>query len=500
MRTGRKEIDHAIGTAAMSEQDLAVLTGIAAKSVTNPHLATLGHTFGGRPRITLHVAADLGSRRDRAALADEMRASGLGKAVRVRSHSGRRMASAGSLEAFAASYGHEPIVYDPTGVIGRARLLGAFARRLRKERGAEVAGIYWHSQWRTVYVVLDHRHFFKDGMTHAGTLAHAEATARNLLAECCGEDGLKFIQAVRLSFELPDVALTPIDTASLHRSRHLLSGLGGKVKGPVLATMVGLAGSLGAGSAGAADLVGEAPLGTVPPAVSAPNAKIGISGGKRDFEEINDVDALGLVEGSVTVPLSERFGLQIDGAGGSIEDGHIWGVGGHLFWRDPTVGLFGVVGAYGEVDREQSRFLDQQATTLGAEMELYADQFTFYAMAGAVFGDNIDDGFYGSVDLGWYATDNLQFKIGAASSGDTPAVGTASVEWQPALEGISGLTFFAEGAIGSDDFASVRAGLRLYFGQGPTLKHRHRYDDPEDNAVTEQLENGVYRPKLSYGG
>lgn len=487
---------------ALDDEALTAVETVMGESQAAPHLATLGSTFTGRPRVTLHLAANLGSRTDRSAMLEKLRAGGIETAVRVRNHSGRRLASARSLEAFAALYGGEAILIDPTGVVGRARALGEFAKRLRAERGGEVFGLYWHARWRTIYVVLDHRHFFEQGKTKTALLAEAENATRAALEQCCGKDAASYVQAVRLAFELPDVALTPIDSASCHRSGRLLARLRGRAKGPAVATMLGLAGTLGAGAAGAADLVEDvqvqAPV-AAPPAVSAPNAKIAISGGKRDFEEIDDVDGLGMAEGSFTVPLSERFGLQVDGAAATIEDGHYWGVGGHLFWRDPTVGLVGLVGAYGEVDRDSSLFLDQQAGMIGVETELYADQFTLYATAGGIFGDNIDDGFYGTIDFGWYATDDLLFKIGAATNGDTSLAGTASVEWQPAIDGVTGLALFAEGAAGEGDFFAVRAGLRFYFGQGPTLKDRHRYDDPETNAAGDLIQNGVFRPvKRSY--
>src|SRR5579871_2550773 len=69
------------------------------------------------------------------------------------------------------------------------------------------------------------------------------------------------------------------------------------------------------------------------PAVSAENGKLGALGGAIDGETI-----LGL-EGSFSVPLSHDWGAQLDGIAGTGGGSPFWGVGGHVFWRNPAEGL-----------------------------------------------------------------------------------------------------------------------------------------------------------------
>ena len=477
---------------ASSRFELDTITNIASASKARPHLVSLGKGFGGRPRVTVHVARAVCDRKSRNALQRELRAAGLQAHIRVRTHSARRLHGAASLEKLGAAYGSETILHDPTGMFARSRALVSFASRMRAGMGPAVDGVYRQPRWRTLYVVLDHARFFEAQVASTAELAHAENMARRLLRECCGTEASEYVQAVRLSFELPAGEIVPVDRASVRMRAGLLPAMHRKVTGPALATMLGVAGLTAAQTATAADLVEVDPEQPAysRPAVSGPNAKVSFSGGKLG-DEIDDHEDIFTAAASATIPLSERFGLQVDGVAGTIGDGHYWGVGGHLFWRDPEVALLGIVGGYLEVDRDNPLFLDRDAGYVAGEAEIYLGQFALYAMGGGVFGDNVEDGFIGSVDFGWYATDNLLLKIGAATSPQTSAIGTASIEWQPALQGATGLAFFAQGAVGEDDFASVKAGVRFYFGQGPTLKDRHRYDDPESNAAEELIQNGV---------
>lgn len=69
------------------------------------------------------------------------------------------------------------------------------------------------------------------------------------------------------------------------------------------------------------------------------------------------------------------------------------------------------------------------------------------------------------------------------------------VEYRPNLEVLSGLSLFAEGGYGSQDYAMGQAGIRLYFGKPTTLIGRDRRSDPdslvpeETNAFVQQIKN-----------
>ena len=202
-----------------------------------------------------------------------------------------------------------------------------------------------------------------------------------------------------------------------------------------------------------------------------------------------DGDPFGLA-GSYTFPLSHGSGMQLDGLVARLDGETVAGAGVHLFARDPSKGLIGVVGSYTSIGRDGANVPDQEVGLAGAEGELYLNEFTLAASLGHQFGDNVDDGAVGSLDLGWYANDNLMLGIGAAATPDVNKMAIASIEYQPAIEGFSGLSVFADAAFGDDDYSSVMVGLRYYFGGKKSLKDRHRRDDPISNLPLYSLQRG----------
>ncbi|MCZ6605009.1 MAG: hypothetical protein O7A03_07675, partial [Alphaproteobacteria bacterium] len=82
------------------------------------------------------------------------------------------------------------------------------------------------------------------------------------------------------------------------------------------------------------------------PAVSRPNASVALAGGASSGAGTG----LALASMSAAVPNHERMGVQLDGMAGISGGDETWGVGGHLFVRDPLVGLLGVTSRYTEVD------------------------------------------------------------------------------------------------------------------------------------------------------
>ncbi len=78
------------------------------------------------------------------------------------------------------------------------------------------------------------------------------------------------------------------------------------------------------------------------PAVSGVNGKFAVFGGGLDSGG-NDGEMIG-GQGSLSVPISQRFGFQGDAFGFVAADDYVAGGAGHLFWRDPSIGLLGVYG------------------------------------------------------------------------------------------------------------------------------------------------------------
>ncbi|MGJ8531376.1 MAG: hypothetical protein ACSHYC_04280 [Alphaproteobacteria bacterium] len=244
-----------------------------------------------------------------------------------------------------------------------------------------------------------------------------------------------------------------------------------------LATTALAGGCLLSATALAADLYvyGEPTLPTVLPAVSGLNGKISLEGGALDEE------GFAALKGSVSMPIGQRFGLQLDGSVGILDEDFIGGVGGHLFWRDPSYGLLGIYGSYTAVEA-----VDGRLGRLGVEGEYYWNQFTVKAVIGAEFVDidppvNYDEtNLFAFSDLSYYANDNLELSIGHRYTGEKHAL-ALGIEYQLNQQVFaSGVSLFAEGRIGEDDYQGAWAGVRMYLGDDKTLIRRHREDDPTD--------------------
>ncbi|WP_306257918.1 hypothetical protein [Pararhizobium sp. IMCC21322] len=229
------------------------------------------------------------------------------------------------------------------------------------------------------------------------------------------------------------------------------------------------------GAAFGADLyvVGEPTLPTVLPAVSGINGKIAVQGGA--FED----EGFGLLTGSVSVPLGTRFGLQADGMAGAREGDFVGGGGAHLFWRDPSYGLLGVYGSY--TRRED---FDGHVARLGVEGEYYYNNWTIRTVLGAESIDagsafvEPDDGFFAFTDVSYYIDENLELSVGHRFTADRNALALgAEYQLDQSLFN-NGVSLFAEGRIGEDDYSAVWAGVRVYFGDDKSLMRRHREDDP----------------------
>jgi hypothetical protein len=240
-------------------------------------------------------------------------------------------------------------------------------------------------------------------------------------------------------------------------------------------------------AAWAADL-GTAPESYTPdfsiagPAVSAPNGKLGAFGGV-----IADDEAAYGAFGAFAIPLGNSFGLQIDGMVGNADDDLFYGVAGHLFWRDPTVGLLGFYASYAEWDSSQTVAADtgpsgaiQEITggevgKVGLEGEAYLGRVTLEGMIAYQFGD--EEGVAGKGTFAFYPTDDLRFDVSVSHLEGPGFSGGVGVEWAPPQA--MGLAFFADASIDEDEDVRAFGGVTMYFGQQKSLIQRHREDDPD---------------------
>lgn len=228
----------------------------------------------------------------------------------------------------------------------------------------------------------------------------------------------------------------------------------------------------GVGAAAAAD-VGGTDLNVTLPAVSSPNAKFAIGGGAFDaFDSA-------IIQGAITVPLTFSTGLQVDGLAGIADDGGIFGGGAHLFWRDPSVGLFGVYGSVTDVDVGTN---DYTHFTAGIEAAAYLGQFSLETTVGVEGGDNVEDGFFTISNLAYYPTDDLRLFAGVRYIQED-FIGAVGAEYQFSSAGADqAFSVFGEARVG-DDNMEVWGGLRVYFGQPNSLIGRHREDDPANPSL-----------------
>ena len=227
--------------------------------------------------------------------------------------------------------------------------------------------------------------------------------------------------------------------------------------------------------------------------MSAVNFKIDGFGGWMDasggIPERNRDGGLGGSSASLTIPFGERFGLQVDGTGGSWGGNAFWGVGGHYFWRDPHYALLGVTGSVTRLDRGPWPFLGRgsgiEADNFGAEGEYYMPATTLRAIAGWEGGD-VPSRFFSKADFRWYPVADLMLSVGYRFTGDRSAL-ALSGEWLTPTSVFGGrASLFTEARIGETDFRAIVGGLRVYFGRSKTLIDKHRRDDP-DNGVPDNL-------------
>jgi hypothetical protein len=157
------------------------------------------------------------------------------------------------------------------------------------------------------------------------------------------------------------------------------------------------------------------------PAVSGFNAKWEALGGSLNGQ------TLAGSTGSLSAPLGRQFGLQLDILAASYGGDFLGGAAGHLFWRDPSVGLIGLYGSGLAWDR----FGGIAAGNAAIEAERYWNRWSIGGIAGVEFGNaktqttpvvggalvdsfDIKTRFFDQIDLSYYLTDNFKLSVGHA--------------------------------------------------------------------------------------
>ena len=217
--------------------------------------------------------------------------------------------------------------------------------------------------------------------------------------------------------------------------------------------------------------------------------------------------------GSLSLPLGDQFGVQIDGAAGSFDSRFIGMGGAHLFWRNPQQGLIGVYGDYTRWDQ----YGGVHYSHIGPEGEAYLGRWTLQGVAGVEFGNNssaltsnsstvaIPGGgtltttttsanlanvtrFFDRVTLSYYLTNDWKASVGQRYFGGKNLLALGTEYAIPVGRGVMA-SLFGEGRLGegSNNYG-VWGGVRFYFGQhDKSLMRRQREDDPGTDFSTDTL-------------
>lgn len=379
-------------------------------------------------QLVLHASRSMGLSALREQLRNALHASNLD--VIIRMHDQKELARNHSLQALSGLFGTGEIVFDPVGAIETARAAIEQTQQLRACESNNISGVYFSTQKRELYVTF---------ATHHSSGVKLDA------------DG---VFPVHISERLPHDLFIAVDHASANAASN--DGWYGASQARRMAITASLFVFVGLAQAPDAQAEGVA--------VSEMNGKVAVEGGNYDGTNGS------VFHGNFSAPLGHSYGVQIDGSGGRYLDANYSGAGVHLFWRDPSRGLLGLIAStqrLGGIDQDR----------IGIEAEAYLDSISLRLRAGHQDGDVRDGGFAG-VQARWYANENVAINLGYEHSpGHNDR--KLGVEWQPGVTSLPGLALFAEAEASSNNYERAVVGLRYYFGGKKTLQQRHRQDDPD---------------------
>lgn len=193
-------------------------------------------------------------------------------------------------------------------------------------------------------------------------------------------------------------------------------------------------------------------------------------GGTTDSDATGS-SGTGWLDGELRFGLGRNLTALFDAAGGSYDSLTSLGGRGQVFWRDPALGLVGVLAEVADRDG-----LTQWRT--GVKGELYFGPVTLRGQAGYVFGDSkggleINDSGYGVLSGGFYGISGLGVNAGAMMQ-DGRGTGFGGLEAEiPGLPRF--ITATLDGAAGAYGYRQLLVGLKFYLGAGADapLQQRH---------------------------
>ena len=250
--------------------------------------------------------------------------------------------------------------------------------------------------------------------------------------------------------------------------------------------LLGTVFSLASATARAADLiiyspepVAEQDTDFTLPAVSGINGKLEVAGGFLRTPGTTIGHAR--INGSLSIPVTDRFGLQGDLAIFNAPTGLGAAAALHAFTRDPNMYLLGVAAA-------AVRVPGATLWAIGPEAELYLDRISIEAWGGYA-NLNYDDialadlsGIFAMADFAYYISDDWRVSIGGRHVLGENQLRLAT-EYQVSSFQIP-FSVTGEGRFATDGSIVATIGLKHYIGDpDKSLIDRHRQDDPPDRAI-----------------
>lgn len=178
--------------------------------------------------------------------------------------------------------------------------------------------------------------------------------------------------------------------------------------------------------------------------------------------------------GSLSAPIGDSFGVQIDASGGELHHIGVRAAAAHLFWRDSSEALLGV---YGDIVHFNI-FGGVNAYKVGGEAEWYGlSDWDFGAVVGWEGGDTIDR-IFDKETVTYYASDDVSVALGHRYTLGSHA-GIFNLTWQlPSTD----VRLWGEGRWGDHSTSGAFAGITWAIGGSETsLRDRARHDDPADS-------------------
>ena len=394
-----------------------------------------------------------------------LQASGVDSDCQVKVHTHSGLKNIKTLEQLVKSFDLNKIVFDSTQIITRAISLVKLAKSIRTELSSAVDVMAFEARTRAVYILLNKNM----QEVNAERLLALKVKVENAVSAWTKE-AQAFEVDVRIGFDAPPMSnVVAIDNASVK-----LSSIDQfKKQFKKAFNVAGLAGLLGAGAAGSAFAEpGDAAL-----AVSQPNLDLSLGATAAKGGDGAEIQLKG------NFNLSGNIGVQLQGNANSDDTN---GIGGMLFYRDPTSFAAGI-----SLSHESYR--DIELNQYAARVEMYLNNMV--TVKGGVGGQTGDagTGAIGNLGVKFYVTPDM---LASISAEHTPNFNSASAkfEYRPALESFPGLSVFADAEFGEQNQHQVMLGLSYHFGaKTRTLLERDRYDTVDFNTNHRLALDNAYR-------